>query len=84
LNVLPELPKANLLGTGIDAVNMNQALARIAHDLRCHQKGYVCLCGVHGVMEAHRDPELASIFARAALVAPDGYWARPDARGDQP
>jgi N-acetylglucosaminyldiphosphoundecaprenol N-acetyl-beta-D-mannosaminyltransferase len=72
LNVLPELPKANLLGTGIDAVNMNQALARIAHDLRCHQKGYVCLCGVHGVMEAHRDPELASIFARAALVAPDG------------
>jgi len=72
VSLLPEYPKANVLGIGIDAVNMNQALARIARDLRRRQKGYVCLCGVHGVMEAHRDPGLAGILARAALVAPDG------------
>jgi len=72
LNAFQELPKASVLGMGIDAVNMNQALARIARDLRRQHKGYVCLCGVHGVMEAHRDPGLAGIFARAALVAPDG------------
>jgi N-acetylglucosaminyldiphosphoundecaprenol N-acetyl-beta-D-mannosaminyltransferase len=65
-------PKANVLGIGIDAVNMEQALARIADDLRERRKGYVCLTGVHGVMEAQRDPSLANVFAHAALVVPDG------------
>lgn len=65
-------PKANVLGVGIDAVNMEEALARIAQELELQHKGYVCLAGVHGVMEAQRDPHLAEIFAGAALVAPDG------------
>lgn len=64
--------KANVLGIGIDAVNMEQALERIATDLRQRRKGYVCLAGVHGVMEAQRDPALAAIYAGAALAAPDG------------
>jgi N-acetylglucosaminyldiphosphoundecaprenol N-acetyl-beta-D-mannosaminyltransferase len=65
-------PRANVLGVAIDAVNMEQSLARLAQHLRQKQKGYVCLTGVHGVMEAHRDPGLAQIFARSALTAPDG------------
>jgi N-acetylglucosaminyldiphosphoundecaprenol N-acetyl-beta-D-mannosaminyltransferase len=65
-------PKANVLGIGIDAVNMEQALDRIAQELEWRRKGYVCLAGVHGVMEAQRDPRLAEIFAGAALIAPDG------------
>ena len=65
-------PRANVLGIGIDAVNMEQALARIAEELACQRKGYVCLTGVHGVMEAQRDPRLAEVFAGASLVAPDG------------
>lgn len=64
--------KANVLGIGIDAVNMEQALERIATDLHERRKGYVCLAGVHGVMEAQRDPALATIYAGAALAAPDG------------
>jgi len=72
VNVTSEHPKVNVLGVGIDAVNMKQALARIAQDLRRRRKGYVCLAGVHGVMEAQRDPNLIRIFAGAALVAPDG------------
>jgi N-acetylglucosaminyldiphosphoundecaprenol N-acetyl-beta-D-mannosaminyltransferase len=72
LSANPKRPKANVLGIGIDAVNMHQALARIRRNLRQHVKGYVCLCGVHGVMEAKRNPALAKIFAAAALVAPDG------------
>jgi N-acetylglucosaminyldiphosphoundecaprenol N-acetyl-beta-D-mannosaminyltransferase len=40
----------------------------IDHD----RKGYVCLAGVHGIMEARRNPDLQSIFANAWLVAPDG------------
>lgn len=64
--------KANVLGIGIDAVNMEQALERIATDLYERRKGYVCLAGVHGVMEAQRDPALATIYAGAVLAAPDG------------
>lgn len=64
--------KANVLGIGIDAVNMEEALERIAVELRLRRKGYVCLAGVHGVMEAQRDPALVKIYAGAALAAPDG------------
>jgi N-acetylglucosaminyldiphosphoundecaprenol N-acetyl-beta-D-mannosaminyltransferase len=67
-----EHPKANVLGIGIDAVNMEQSLIRIEQNLRERRKGYVCLVGVHGVMEAQRDPKLAKVFAGAALAAPDG------------
>jgi N-acetylglucosaminyldiphosphoundecaprenol N-acetyl-beta-D-mannosaminyltransferase len=72
VNAIPEYPKANILGIGVDAVNMNQAVARIAHNLRQQIKGYVCLCNVYGVMEAKRNPSLAKIYAAAALAAPDG------------
>ena len=34
--------------------------------------GYVCLTGVHGVMEAQSDPELREILNRAFLCLPDG------------
>ena len=64
--------RANILGIGIDAVNMDRALARIGQELEQRRKGYVCLAGVHGVMEAQRNPEVARVLARATLVAPDG------------
>ncbi len=51
---------------------MQQALAHIDAELRSGRKGYVCLAGVHGVMEAHRDSDLARTFAQATLVVPDG------------
>jgi N-acetylglucosaminyldiphosphoundecaprenol N-acetyl-beta-D-mannosaminyltransferase len=68
-----QLPqRANVLGIGIDAVNMEQALARVANALSSRQKGYVCFAGVHGVMEAQRDPTLANIYVGSMLAAPDG------------
>ncbi len=36
------------------------------------RKGYVCLTGVHGVMEAQRNDEFHGILDRALLVAPTG------------
>jgi N-acetylglucosaminyldiphosphoundecaprenol N-acetyl-beta-D-mannosaminyltransferase len=65
-------PKANVLAIQIDALNMQQALERIAGELNSDRKGYVCFAGVHGVMEAKRNPDLARIFERAAIVVPDG------------
>lgn len=72
MSISSKYAKANVLGVGIDAVDMEQALGRIAEEFASGRKGYVCLTGVHGVMEAQRSPELARIFAGAALVAPDG------------
>ena len=64
--------KVTVLGIDIAAVDMEGALARIADELRNRRKGYVCLAGVHGVMEAHRDSGLSAIYAGSALTAPDG------------
>lgn len=64
--------KANVLGIGIDAIDMEQALEILARELKQRRKGYVCLTGVHGVMEAQRDRALATIYAGATLAAPDG------------
>src|ERR1700722_4207016 len=80
MNTSRNRPRANVLGTAIDAVNMQQALARVEEDLRLRRKGYVCLTGVHGVMESKRDPILANILANASLNVPDGMptaWAAP-------
>lgn len=63
---------ANVLGVGVDALDLECALARVAGLLRLRQKGYVCAASVHGVLEAQRDPDVARAFAEAAMVVPDG------------
>jgi N-acetylglucosaminyldiphosphoundecaprenol N-acetyl-beta-D-mannosaminyltransferase len=63
---------ANVLGIGVHAVDMEQSVARMRLALEDGRKAYVCLAGVHGIMEARRNPDLQSIFANAYLVAPDG------------
>jgi N-acetylglucosaminyldiphosphoundecaprenol N-acetyl-beta-D-mannosaminyltransferase len=65
-------PRANVLGVGVSAVNMADALRLSERLLREHGKGYVCLTGVHGIMEAQRDDALRAILNRSFLCAPDG------------
>jgi N-acetylglucosaminyldiphosphoundecaprenol N-acetyl-beta-D-mannosaminyltransferase len=67
-----QLPIANILGLRVDAVNMTMAVESIESTVANGQKGYVCVAGVHGVMEAFRNHELALVFANAFLVVPDG------------
>jgi N-acetylglucosaminyldiphosphoundecaprenol N-acetyl-beta-D-mannosaminyltransferase len=66
------LPAAKLLGISVEALNMELTLKRIARELQARRKGYVCMAGVHGIMEAHRDPELAAIYAGSTMTVPDG------------
>jgi len=68
----PDPTHANVLGVRIEALNMSRALDRVAHVLRGDQKGYVSVIGVHGVMEAQRNPRLAAIYANSAITIPDG------------
>ncbi len=67
-----EAPRANVLGVGIHAINMSQAVKLLDAALREGRKGYVCVTGVHGVMEAQRDLVLKAILNRAFLTTPDG------------
>lgn len=66
------IPRANVLGVGVSAINMDMALQRIAHALETRTKGYICVTGVHGVSEAQRDAGLRAILNRALLNTPDG------------
>ena len=66
------LPRINVLGVGVSAVNMEQALATIGGWVDRGERHYVCVTGVHGVMESYRAPELRQIHNQAGMVTPDG------------
>jgi N-acetylglucosaminyldiphosphoundecaprenol N-acetyl-beta-D-mannosaminyltransferase len=64
--------QVNVLGVGVHPVDLEKATLILEARMRGGGKGYACLAGVHGIMEAQRDPDLKAIFAQALLVAPDG------------
>lgn len=68
----PETPRANVLGVGVSAINMNVALGLLETWLDNDARGYICVTGVHGVMEAQRDPSFCKILNRSLLTTPDG------------
>lgn len=68
----PTKSRANVLGVGVHAIDLPTAASIIESAVREGTKGYVCVTGVHGVMEAQRDPEFRDILNHALLVTPDG------------
>ena len=72
------IPRVNVLGVGVSAINLDSALAAIGGALEKKSKGYVCVTGVHGVMESQSDAALRGILNGAFLNTPDGMpmvWA---------
>jgi N-acetylglucosaminyldiphosphoundecaprenol N-acetyl-beta-D-mannosaminyltransferase len=69
---LQHIPRANVLGIGISAINMEEAVELSDCFLRENQRGYVCITGVHGVIEAQSDPDLRTILNSSFLTTPDG------------
>jgi N-acetylglucosaminyldiphosphoundecaprenol N-acetyl-beta-D-mannosaminyltransferase len=76
----PPVERVDVLGTSVSAVNMDHALDVIDHWITTGAREYVCVTGVHGVMESRRDDTLQRIHNQAGLVVPDGmplvWWAR--------
>ena len=70
--VMSDILRVNVLGVGISAINMAQAINTIDAWVERGERQYVCVTGVHGVMESQRDPSLRQIHNRAGLVTPDG------------
>src|ERR1017187_7801188 len=70
--------RVNVLGVGISVLNLRPALAAIAEAVQARRKGYLCVTGVHGVMEAQDDAAFKNILNNAFLCTPDGMpmvWA---------
>jgi len=68
----PAIERTNVLGVGVSAIDMKLALDTIEHWIATREPHYVCVSGVHGVMESQQDEELRRIHNRAGLVTPDG------------
>ncbi|HLZ43902.1 MAG TPA: WecB/TagA/CpsF family glycosyltransferase [Candidatus Sulfotelmatobacter sp.] len=61
-----------ILGVKVHATSMDRALARLETAIERGEKGYVCVTGVQGVMEAQMDANLKRIINGAMLTIPDG------------
>lgn len=64
--------RANVLGVGVSALNLDSATLAVAHALENKAKGYICVTGVHGVSEAQGDLAFRKILNEAFLNTPDG------------
>ncbi len=61
-----------ILGVKVHATSMDRALSRLETAVTQNEKGYVCVTGVQGVMEAQMDTDLKRIINNALLTIPDG------------
>jgi N-acetylglucosaminyldiphosphoundecaprenol N-acetyl-beta-D-mannosaminyltransferase len=64
--------RVNILGVGVDAVEMERALEMIQAHLATGRAGFVCALGVHGILESLKNPEVALAYAGSILNVPDG------------
>jgi len=64
--------RVNILGVEVDAINLGEAVRRSEELLRERGKGYICVTGVHGIMEAQRDPGFRHVLNDSFLCTPDG------------
>ena len=70
--MMATLERINVLGVGVSAINMEQALDQMAVWIASRSREYVCVCTVHGVMDCQRHQDLKDIFNSGGMVTPDG------------
>lgn len=74
----PRLARVDVLGVEVSTVNQDMALDEVTRWIDEQQPHYVCVTGVHGVMECQRDEKLRDIHNASGLTTPDGMpmvWA---------
>ena len=69
---MPTSTIVNILGIGINAVDMPMTVAIIEHWIKAREKRYVCVMNVHCIMEGRRNPKLLWVYKQAGLRTPDG------------
>ena len=68
----PQAARFDVLGVPVSAIDMQDALEAIFGWIARREPHYVCVTGVHGIMESRRDARLRRIHEEAGLVTPDG------------
>ena len=71
-------PRVDVLGVQISAINLEQAIETVSGWIGNGDSRYVCVTGVHGVMESQKDHRLMSIHNASGMTTPDGMpmvWA---------
>ncbi len=66
------LSRVDILGVAVSAINLDMALGAFEAWIRDEARQYVCVTGVHGVMESQSDPELLRIHNESGMTTPDG------------
>lgn len=70
--------RVDVLGVGISRIDLAAAVEEIGRWIEEGEQHYVCVTGVHGVMESQDDAELLRIHNESGLTTPDGMpmvWA---------
>lgn len=68
----PPRQRCNVLGVSIDALDLKGAVDRIGQWARLRESRYVCICNVHSVVTATRDPQVFNAIENADAATPDG------------
>lgn len=66
------LPRARIMGVNVSAITMADAVRTVEDWIARKAQNYVCITGVHGVIESQSDPALMAIHERAGMATPDG------------
>ena len=75
---IDRLDSINVLGVAVSDLDMARAVRLVSAAVRTRTRGYICICGAHGVVECQADPALQRVFNGAMAVTPDGMplvWA---------
>lgn len=64
--------RVDVLGVHVSAIDMDEVCLTVDRWLERGERRYVCVTGVHGVMESQSDPELLEIHNDSGLTVPDG------------
>jgi N-acetylglucosaminyldiphosphoundecaprenol N-acetyl-beta-D-mannosaminyltransferase len=65
-------PRVDVLGVRVSCVTLDSAVEEVSGWVDRGEHRYVCVTGVHGVMESRRDPQLLQIHNRSGMTTPDG------------
>jgi N-acetylglucosaminyldiphosphoundecaprenol N-acetyl-beta-D-mannosaminyltransferase len=72
--------RINMIGVGINPLDMAQAVAALDRWREEGRRDYVCCVSVHGLVTAQRDREIREALNRAGLATEDGmplvWWCR--------
>jgi N-acetylglucosaminyldiphosphoundecaprenol N-acetyl-beta-D-mannosaminyltransferase len=67
-----DIPRGNILGVAVSAIDMPMALGCIDQWIRSRRPHAVCVTPAHAVMECVDHPELKAIYNHSGLTTPDG------------